>query len=103
MAKKTFDLSDINNNPALSFIGSTESIAEQESRASEKQEEASNRIAPDGYRLNTRFVELKSRRVQLTMQPSLHAKVKAASEKYGLSFNDYVHWVLEKTMEEEGI
>jgi len=43
--------------------------------------------------------ETKSRRVQLLMQPSLHERLKAAATAQGTSFNDYVHKVLEKSLE----
>lgn len=72
------------NTPALNFIS--------EKRPS---------TPPPGYKLDRRFVEVKSRRVQLVMQPSLQAKVKAAADKRGLSFNEYVHQILENEMERE--
>ena len=56
---------------------------------------------PEGYRLDYGIVETKSRRVQLLMQPSLHNRLKEAAAAQGMSFNEFVHKILEKAMEEE--
>lgn len=53
---------------------------------------------PEGYKLNPMFVELKSKRVQLILQPSLYKKVKMKADEEGLSFNEYVHRVLLKNV-----
>ena len=54
---------------------------------------------PDGYEL-VPYNETKTRRVQLVMKPSLHEKVKKAAYEANLSFNDYVHRVLELAVDE---
>lgn len=88
--KKTFVNAD---DPALSFI-SQESVEQAEE--SRPQSDASPREQPPkGYKRNPEFVEVKSRRVQLVMQPSLYEKVKRRSEEEGISFNEYCHRVLE--------
>ena len=43
--------------------------------------------------------EKKDRRVQLLMQPSLHKKATALADAYGMSFNEFVHQILEKITE----
>lgn len=80
MAKKDFQ----GNMPALGFIS----------------EQQGTVAPPAGYRTNYAFIETKSRRVQLLMQPSLHAKLKEAAAAHGLSFNDYVHKTLEQAIAE---
>lgn len=45
--------------------------------------------------------ESKSRRVQLLMQPTLHAALKDKAEQNGQSFNDYVHSILEEHIKGE--
>ena len=50
------------------------------------------------YKQNPEFIEVKTKRVQLVMQPSLYLRTKAAAEEEGLSFNAYIHEVLEKTL-----
>jgi len=88
MAKKTFIDKD---NPALQFISAA---AKQE--PSEKPGEV-----PDGYKLNPLYVETKSRRLQLVMQPSLFERVKAGAKASGLSINEYVHQILSEATRED--
>ena len=40
-------------------------------------------------------VATKSKRVQLLMQPKLHSQIKQLAQERGLSFNDFVHQILE--------
>lgn len=51
--------------------------------------------APEGYKINPLYIEVKSKRVQLVLQPSLYTRVKAAADKKGLSFNEYCHRILD--------
>jgi len=120
MAKKSFISSE---NPALQFISlpaeqpeEVEEIAEttEESQTdTPKQNESSKTSStkraieeipselvskptepPQGYKLNPLYVETKSKRLQLIMQPSLLAKIKDTAKNKGLSVNEYVHQVL---------
>lgn len=56
--------------------------------------------APEGYKANPAFVETKSRRLQLLMQPSLHDRIKARAAAEGLSVNEFVHKTLEEAIGE---
>ncbi len=56
---------------------------------------------PEGYRKNPLYIEKRSKRLQLLVQPSLHAKVKARADKEGVSVNEFIHTLLEAAMEEE--
>lgn len=94
MAKKTFK-----DNPALQFITTPEEEPAEEvttSKATSKKKEA-----PEGYKVNPEFIEVKSRRVQLVLQPSLYDRVKARAKASGVSVNEYVHSVLEEATREE--
>ena len=51
---------------------------------------------PEGYKLDYRYIEKKTRRLQLVFQPSLYERVKAVAEKAGLSINDYVSQTLDR-------
>lgn len=84
------------SNPALSFI-SSESIAAVEGAAPLQ---ADTDTPPEGYKINPKFVEIKSKRVQLVLQPSLYTRVKEASEAAGLSLNEYVHRLLDEATAE---
>lgn len=51
---------------------------------------------PQSYMLPKRKeVATKSKRVQLLMQPKLHSQIKQLAQVRGLSFNDFVHQILE--------
>lgn len=94
MPKKSFK-----GNPALQFI----TTAEPEPQPAD-QPEPTPRIAekpPAGYKLDPRFVEVKSRRLQLVLQPSLYERVKAKAAATGISVNEYVHQVLDNATREE--
>lgn len=57
---------------------------------------------PAGYHKDPRFVENKSRRLQLLVQPSLYKALKAGADKAGLSLNEYVHRLLKSAVQKEG-
>lgn len=44
--------------------------------------------------------ERKSRRVQLILPPSLYSRVKGASQRAGLSLNEFCRQALERSLEE---
>jgi len=92
MAKKTFK-----DNPALQFI----STAGEETEEREQTAEAVPAKAPEGYKLNPLYVETKSRRLQLVLQPSLYDRVKAGAAAAGLSVNEYCHQILDEATREE--
>lgn len=51
---------------------------------------------PKGYKVNPLYIETKTKRIQLVVQPSLYEKIKAASNAAGLSLNEFCHRVLDK-------
>lgn len=57
--------------------------------------------APEGYKPNPAYIETKSRRLQLLMQPSLHDRIKAHAAAEGLSVNEYIHKTLEEVIGED--
>lgn len=77
-------------NPAMQFI----SRPAPEAPAPIQHQESAE-AAPEGFKANPAYVETKSRRLQLLMQPSLHDKVKAAAKAKGYSVNEYIHHILE--------
>lgn len=81
MAKKKFDL-----DPIKQFITPIE--------------EPSREAIPEGYKINPLYVEKRSRRLQLLIQPSLYAKLKAKADMEGWSVNDTLHTILEKALRE---
>ena len=80
------------DNPALQFISTAEP---EETRQEERELPASQ------AKLNPLYVETKSRRLQLVLQPSLYDRVKAGAAAAGLSVNEYVHQILDTATREE--
>lgn len=90
-AKKSYINRD---NPALNFISSASVEPEKEEVAAEPAK------APEGYKVNPMYVEVKSKRLQLVLQPSLFARVKAAAAENGVSVNEFCHQVLDRATRE---
>lgn len=82
-------------NPALAFIS-----AQEPPKAPEAQHttHAKTTDAPDGYKVNPLYVETKSRRLQLLVQPSLYDAIKARATAEGQSVNELVHSILEAAL-----
>lgn len=78
MTKKSFK-----DNPALQFISAVEEVRKFPSQQK------------NGY------VEIKSRRLQLILKPSLFGRVKKAASKKRISVNEYVHRILDKATRED--
>lgn len=85
MAKK--DFSSIAT-PALQFISN------QDTEQPKKEEGK----APEGYKVNPAYVEKKSRRLQLLMQPSLYNLLKTRAVEEGASVNNLIHELLEEAV-----
>lgn len=77
-------------NPAMKFITQQPEELTQPKAAE----------APEGYKVNPLYIETKSRRLQLLVQPSLHDKIKARANASGRSVNEYIHSILEEAMKE---
>ena len=95
MAKKTFK---DNINPAMNFI-SQESIDRAETTAETVKTRPAK--APEGYKLNPLYIETKSKRLQLLIQPSLHEKLKTKARAEGISVNELVNNILQDALAEE--
>lgn len=78
------------NNPALSFMDAPEQEARQEARTKQ---------APEGYKLNPEFIETKTKRVQLLLQPSVVEAIKATAKKEGLSMNEAISQAIQDYVE----
>lgn len=96
MAKKSFK-----DNPALQFISATETEETGQAEQGTKNQPRPAEKPPEGYKLNPLYVETKSRRLQLVLQPSLYERVKAGAKAAGLSVNEYVHQILDNATREE--
>jgi len=84
------------DNPALQFLSTPQEEETAQPEAVQKPAKA-----PAGYKLNPLYIETKSKRLQLVLQPSLLAKVKERAKEQGLSVNEFVHRILEEATREE--
>lgn len=84
------------DNPALQFLSTPQ---EEETAQPEALQKTAK--APAGYKLNPLYIETKSKRLQLVLQPSLLARVKERAKEQGLSVNEFVHRILEEATREE--
>lgn len=83
MAKK--DFSNIAT-PALQFISNQDT------------EQSKKDTTPEGYKVNPAYIEKKSRRLQLLMQPSLYDLLKTRAVEEGTSVNNLIHELLEEAV-----
>ena len=90
------------DNPALQFISTAEpEETRQEERELPLHKQSQPRSRQRAIKLNPLYVETKSRRLQLVLQPSLYDRVKAGAAAAGLSVNEYVHQILDTATREE--
>jgi len=88
MAKKDFK----QNNPALNFISSQEEPVSKEELPAK---------APEGYKINPLYIETKSKRVNLLMQPSVVDRMKKLSQERGISLNEAINEAVREYLERE--
>ena len=91
------------DNPALMFLSEA---GEQESTAEQTAQETAIKAptgakAPAGYKYNPLYIETKTKRLQLVLQPSLYERIKSEAEKKGLSINEFCHQALDKATRKE--
>ena len=84
-------------NPVLQIIDTTKT-AEEAPRA-----DAPKAEAPEGYYMDPRFIEKKTRRVGLLMRPSLYARLKEYADDIEESLNEAVDILLEGILPPEKI
>ena len=90
MAKK-----DFKTNPVMNFI-SQESIDKVEGKPEKK---PGKKKAPEGYKPNPEYIEVKSRRVQILLQPSIHEAIKAKAKAESISTNEAINEAIKKYVE----
>jgi predicted DNA binding CopG/RHH family protein len=98
MTKKSFK-----NDPTLQFISKpeeTESTSATDAVTEETPTTEQNRAAQGTLfdvpmKRNPLYIETKSRRLNLLVQPSVFNKIKAAAQRRGVSMNEFIHSLLE--------
>lgn len=81
-------------NPAMQFIDTPDKPEKNEITLTQPKAPSN---MPEGYKINPLYIETKSRRVQLLLQPSLFDKVKNQATATGISVNELIHSILEAT------
>lgn len=100
MTKKSFS----GANPALAFISTANQndefqLTQPTKEELEKQLEVQPLEQSVPMKRNPEFIETKSKRVQMLMQPSLYDAVKAKAKLKGISVNEMMHEVLKAYVE----
>lgn len=90
MAQKKSFKADLN--PAMQFISTP--------TEDEREVTTATAPAPEGYKVNPLYIEKRSKRLQLLIQPSLYDKIKAQADAEGCSVNDLIHRVLEDAVKD---
>ena len=118
MAKKDFT----KNNPALAFITTGEeepqtpqptakkpatkkATTKRTTKNQETAKEAPTKTPgkpPKGYKINPEFIELKSQRLNLLLQPSVVKRIKKMAKSKKLSVNETISQILIENLEREG-
>lgn len=75
-------VNDINSNLKLNFISKGINVIQ-------------SKEVPKGYKLNPKYVETKSKRVQLLIRPSTHGKLKNIAISNNISVNELINNILE--------
>ena len=91
------------SNPAMAFI-SEESIEAVDGKGEDTApalKAPTGEKPPKGFKVNPLYIETKSKRLQLLIQPSLHEKLKARAKAEGTSVNDIVNTILQDALAEE--
>ena len=88
----------LEDSPVMDFISGASIIAEDPDPEKLEEPESEAETIPEGYKKNPLYIEKKTKRVQLIMQPSLYEKLKAAAASEGESLNNYIHELLASCM-----
>lgn len=91
--KKTFK----KDNPALSFM----TPVEEEEATVDVVKPVKRSEAPEGYKVKPEFIETKSKRVQLLLQPSTVEAIKILASKKGLSMNEAINEAIQEYLHKE--
>ena len=99
MAKKDFTgstaLSFISEEPEKKTSGKKAGSKAEAKKPSKTTAPRGNK-APEGYKNNPEYIETRSKRVQILVQPSLYREAKEISYKLGISVNDFIHRALKE-------
>lgn len=84
--------------PAMTFITTEDTKAAEKEDLPIKEKLPAGTRAPKGYKIDPRYVELKSVHLQLLIPPSLKKKLKAKAAAQNRSVNSLVNEILESNL-----
>ena len=76
---------------------SYEQLFEEETKATPIKKNA----IPEGYKANPEYIETKSKRVQLLLQPSTVGSIKKLATKKGISMNEAINEAIQEYLSKE--
>lgn len=89
-------------NPAMSFISASTQDSPEDGLNDDMAIKSQASTAPKvPMKRNPEFIEVKSKRVQLLMQPSLHAAIKQLADSEAVSVNEKIHSILKAYVQVE--
>lgn len=91
-------------NPALSFITQEdlqEATIDVDENRGIKIKSVRKLEAPEGYKVNPEYIETKSKRVQLLLQPSTVEAIKSLAKKKSLSMNEAINEAIHEYIHNE--
>ena len=80
------------SNPALAFISVSKVKADHPDRNED--------FPPEGYKMNPKYVETKSRRFGLLLQPSVFSSLKELADKKHISVNEIIGNAIDRYLKE---
>ena len=96
MSKKSF----ADANPAMAFISTAEKSEDFALTQPTKEElEAKENSSSVPMKRNPEYIETKSKRVQMLMQPSLYDAIKKEAKAKDISVNEMMHEILKNHVE----
>ena len=98
MATKRKDFKDMN--PAFTFIDAMQDEGPIKERPQERQQD--NERPPAGYKMNPLYIETKSKRVNVLLQPSLYERIRAAANAEGRSVNETITEAIKAYLDTKG-
>ena len=97
MSKKSFK----NTNPALNFITPPEAVEPLNTSNYTGTNKKTAQNGTERLKKNPEYVEVKSKRVQLLLQPSVVKKVKQLAKKKKTSMNELINIAIQEYLEKE--
>ena len=95
MSKKSFT----DANPAMAFISTAEKSEDFALTQPTKEELEAKESSSVPMKRNPEYIETKSKRVQMLMQPSLYDAIKKEAKDKNISVNEMMHEILKNHVE----